>query len=68
MVDRPIEILALPPSSINCFDAVVPPKTGGNPEANERDFLSRALAAFVLHKAAGATIAEAGRWRYRWWR
>ncbi|WP_313554711.1 AIPR family protein [Agrobacterium cavarae] len=60
MTDRPIEILALPPKLHQLFDAVVPPKTGGNPEANERDFLSRAQAAFVLHKAAGATIAEAG--------
>ncbi|MGO7643803.1 AIPR family protein [Rhizobium ruizarguesonis] len=59
MADRPIEILALPPTLHQLFDQVVPLKTGGNAEANERDFLSRALAAFVLHKAAGATIVEA---------
>jgi hypothetical protein len=60
MADRPIEILALPPKLHQLFDNVVPLKTAGNAEANERDFLSRALAAFVLHKAAGATIEQAG--------
>ncbi|MBO9545633.1 AIPR family protein [Caulobacter sp.] len=60
MADRPVEILALPPKLHQLFDQVVPLKTGGNAEANERDFLSRALAAFVLHKAGGATIEQAG--------
>lgn len=60
MTERPIEIQILPPKLHQLFDTVVPTKTVGNPDENERNFLSRALAALVLHKAAGATISEAG--------
>ncbi len=57
--DRPVEILALPPKLHELFDGLVPPKTNGNPAHNELDFLSRALAAYVMHKLAGASLADA---------
>lgn len=59
MVDRPVEILALPPKLHELFDGLLPQKADGNAEQNERDFLSRALAAYALHRLAGATIQEA---------
>jgi hypothetical protein len=59
MVDRPVEILALPPKLHALFDGHVPKKTNGDAEQNERDFLSRALSAFAAHKLGGATIPEA---------
>ena len=33
--------------------------TGTSPESRRSNFLSKAIAAFVLHEAAGATIEEA---------
>ena len=59
MAGRPIEILALPPKLHALFDGLLPQKTDGNVEQNERDFLSRALAAYALHKLGGATLQEA---------
>lgn len=57
--DRPVEILALPPKLHELFDGVVPPKTNGTVEQNERDFLSRTITAFALHKLGDATLQEA---------
>ncbi len=59
MADRPIEILALPSKLHELFDNKVPQKPNRDTEQSERDFLSRALAAFAVHKMGGATIAEA---------
>lgn len=59
MPDRPIEILALPGKLHELFDGLLPQKTNGDAEKNERDFLSRALAAYALHKLGGATVQEA---------
>lgn len=59
MATRPVEILALPPKLHELFDGIVPPKTNGTEEQNERDFLSRAIAAFALHKLGAATLQEA---------
>ena len=61
MPDRPIEILALPPKLHELFDGLVPPRTSGSAEHNERDFLSRALAAYAIHKLGGATCEEAAK-------
>lgn len=59
MAERPVEILALPPKLHELFDGIIPPKTNGTDEQNERDFLSRALAAFALHKLGAATFQDA---------
>jgi len=59
MPSRPVEILALPPKLHELFDGHVPAATSGSAEQRERDFLSRALCAFAIHKLGGATIAEA---------
>lgn len=59
MADRPVEMLALPPKLHELFDDLLELKVGGDAEQNERDFLSRALAAYVLHKLGGATLQEA---------
>jgi hypothetical protein len=59
MPDRPVEILALPPKLHELFDGRVPLKATGNAEQNERDFLSRALAAYALHKLGGASLDDA---------
>ncbi len=59
MTDRPIEILALPPRLHELFDGRLQQKANGDPEQNERDFLSRALAAYVLHKLGGAELDDA---------
>jgi len=61
MTDRPVEILALPLKLHELFDGFVPQKAGGNIEQNERDFLSRALAAYTLYKLGAATIEEAAK-------
>lgn len=61
MADRPVEILALPLKLHELFDGIVPPKTNGTDEQNERDFLSRALAAFALHKLGAASLPEAAK-------
>jgi len=57
MVDRPVEILALPPTLHALFDATVPKKANGDADQSERDFLSRALSAYAIHKLADADIA-----------
>ena len=59
MADRPVEILALPRKLHELFDGLVPRKTKGDEEQNERDFLSRALAAYTLHKLGGASLNDA---------
>jgi hypothetical protein len=59
MPNRPIEIFALPPKLHELFDGHLTQKTNGDAEQNERDFLSRALAAFSAHKLAGASITDA---------
>ena len=59
MPNRPIEILALPSKLHELFDGHLPQKTNGNAEHKERDFLSRALAAFSAHRLAGASITDA---------
>ncbi|WP_156254722.1 AIPR family protein [Sandarakinorhabdus oryzae] len=59
MADRPIEVLALAPKLHELFDGHLPIKANGDADQNERDFLSRALAAYALHKLGGASIQDA---------
>lgn len=59
MADRPVEMLALPPKLHELFDGLLEHKANGDAEQNERDFLSRALAAYSLHRIGGATLQEA---------
>jgi hypothetical protein len=55
--ERPLEMDALVPKLHELFDGRLP-KHGGT-EQDERDFLSRALAAFCIHHMAGASLEEA---------
>lgn len=41
------------------FTGRIPLSNSGTPEERERNFLTRALAAFAIHKIAGATLDEA---------
>lgn len=59
MATRPVEILALPAKLHELFDGHVPAATKGTAEEREKNFLSRALAAYTVHKLAGATVQEA---------
>jgi hypothetical protein len=59
MPNRPVEILALSPKLHELFDGRIPPGAAGDEEQREKDFLSRALAAFAVHKLGGATLDEA---------
>jgi len=52
-------MLALPPKLHELFDGRVPLRANGTAEQIERDFLSRALAAYALHKLGGASLDEA---------
>ena len=61
MPDRPVEILALPKKLHELFDGLLPIKANGNADQNERDFLSRALAAYTLHQVAAAQPYEAAK-------
>lgn len=57
--ERPLEITHLRDRLLNDFRARLPAAATGTPEERERNLLTRALAAFVLHKQAGATLDEA---------
>jgi len=59
MATRPVEILALPSKLHELFDGHVPLGTIGDANQRERDFLSRALSAYVLLKLGGASAADA---------
>ncbi|RWO98468.1 AIPR family protein [Mesorhizobium sp.] len=55
----PIELDYLPPKLHEFFDGRVPLVGNGTPQEKEKNFLSRALAAYVVHKLAGASLEEA---------
>ena len=57
--ETPIEMLHLPRGLRTRFTGKLPEAEVGNPEQRERNFLSRALAAYSVHKLGGATIEEA---------
>lgn len=58
-VETPIEILHLPQNLRALFTGKLPEATSGEPDQREKNFLSRALAAYAIHKLGGATQDEA---------
>lgn len=58
-VEVPIEMFRLPENVRAFFDGKLPEATSGDTEERERNFLSRALAAYALQKLGGATVDEA---------
>jgi AIPR protein len=57
--ETPIEILELPAQLRTLFTGKVPEATSGIPEAKERNFLSRSLAAYAIHKLAKCNLDDA---------
>jgi hypothetical protein len=57
--ERPYEITHLGPKLHEVFDGLIPEAASGTPDEKEKNFLSRALAAFAIHKLAGCTPEEA---------
>jgi hypothetical protein len=57
--ETPIEILELPARLRTLFTGKVPEATSGIPEARETNFLSRALAAYAIHRLSGCSIEDA---------
>lgn len=58
IVETPIEILHLPQNLRALFTGKIPEANFGTPSERERNFLSRALAAYAIHKLGGATLEE----------
>ncbi len=58
-VETPIEMLHLPQSLRALFSGKVPEAATGTPEERKKNFQSRALAAYAIHKLGGATLDEA---------
>ncbi len=58
-VEIPIEMLHLPQSLRTLFTGMVPEASTGTPDQREKNFQSRALAAYAIHKLGGASINEA---------
>jgi hypothetical protein len=56
--ERPYEITHVPGALHAAFDGRLPPGATGSPEERERNFLTRALAAFALRKLAGCSFDE----------
>jgi hypothetical protein len=59
MAETPIEMLHLPEQLRHLFSGKLPQATSGTAEERERNFLSRALAAYAIHKLASCSIDEA---------
>jgi AIPR protein len=59
MNEIPIEILELPNQLREKFTGKLMEAASGTPEARESNFLSRALAAYAVHKLAGCDLVEA---------
>ena len=57
--ERPYEITHLAPKLHEVFDGLIPEATSGTPDEKEKNFLSRALAAFAIYKLSGCTPEEA---------
>lgn len=58
-VETPIEILHLPEKMNGLFAAHLPKVPAASAEETERNFLSRALAAYAIHKLGQASVEEA---------
>ena len=57
--ETPLEITQLPGRLRQEFSGKLPEATIGTPEQREKNFLSRALAAFAIHRLSGCTVNEA---------
>jgi hypothetical protein len=57
--ETPLEIGPTRDHLRQLFTGLIPEAVSGEPEERERNFLSRALAAFAVHKLAGCTVDEA---------
>ena len=57
--ETPIEILELPARLRTLFTGKVPEATSCIEEARETNFLSRALAAYAIHRLSGCSIEDA---------
>ena len=58
-IERPFEMEFLPRLLRLDFSIHLPGATTGTQEERERNFLSRALAAYAVHKLSGCTFQEA---------
>lgn len=58
-VETPIEMLLLPENLRQLFAGKLTESTRGTPDERERNYLSRALAAYATYKLGGATLDEA---------
>lgn len=58
-VETPVEMLHLPQSLRALFDGKLAEAATGTPDEREKNFQSRALAAYAIHKLGGATLDEA---------
>jgi hypothetical protein len=57
--ETPLEILHLPNHLRNLFTGKVPEAVSGTLEEREKNFLSRSLAAYAIHKLAACSLEEA---------
>lgn len=57
--ERPQEVINLQAGLLRLFSGVLPAAASGNASEKERNFLSRAIAAFVLHKEANLSVDDA---------
>jgi len=57
--ENPVEILYLPSQLRSRFTDKLPEAVSGNPQAKEANFLTRALAAYTIHKLSGCSLGEA---------
>ncbi len=57
-IERPFEMEFLPRRLRSDFSSHLPEATTGTQEQRERSFLTRALAAFAVHKLSGCTFVE----------
>jgi hypothetical protein len=57
--ETPVEILEIPKQLRAIFTGKVAEAASGTPEAREANFLSRALAAYAIHKLAGCSVEAA---------
>ena len=59
IAERPFEIIFLPDRLRSDFTGFIPEAVTGTVEEREKNFLTRALAAFAIHKLSGCTCVEA---------
>lgn len=59
IIETPIEMLYLPEQLRNLFAGKLPEAKSGTTEEREKNFLSRALAAYAIFKLGGADLDEA---------